>query len=187
MRDGRTGVGVAALVGALALGPGLTGCTPDAVVQPSPSPSASSATPTETDAERQERLDYATAEKAYRTFRAEYGRVLRAGGAKEPTKVMKQTAGGEYLKEFAEVTEAYHGLGDHQEGKERILSVAPGAYSAAELELRVCEDSRSIRIIAKNGEQVGQGEMRQSIIQVRRISDAWKLWSGSGKKVSTCD
>ena len=91
MRDGRTGVGVVALVCALALGP--AGCTPDAVVQPTPSPSASSATPTETDAERQERLDYAAAEKAYRTFRAEYGRVLRAGGAKEPTIQASVTCG----------------------------------------------------------------------------------------------
>ena len=62
-------------VGCLALG-----CTPQpGVPTPSPSPTATTApTPPETARERQERLDFEAAEKAYRTFRAEFGRVLQS-------------------------------------------------------------------------------------------------------------
>ncbi len=73
-------------VGALACALALVGCTPAAPAEPSPSPSPAVQTPAETTQERQQRLDYAAAEKSYRTFRAEYERVLRAGGAKEPTR-----------------------------------------------------------------------------------------------------
>ncbi len=124
MRDGRTGVGVVALLCALV----LAGCSADPAVTPSPAPSPS-ATPTETAAERQERLDYAAAEKAYRTFRAEYGRVLRAGGAKEPTKVMRETAGGEYLRSFTEVAAAYAGLVTSHHGRSESCTYAAGGYS----------------------------------------------------------
>ena len=92
---GRT-LGVATLLCVLA----TAGCSPGSEA-PGPAPTPPSpvqTTPTESPQERQERLDYAAAEKAYRTFRAEYGRVLRAGGAKEPTKVMKATAGGRVLE-----------------------------------------------------------------------------------------
>lgn len=182
MGDGRTGVGVAALLCALV----LVGCTPDPAVTPSPGPTATSTTPTETDAERQERMDYAAAEKAYRTFRAEYGRVLRTGGAKEPTKVMKETAGGDYLKQVAEIAKAYQGLGDHRVGEERVMYVRPGGYEHKSLLLEVCEDSRGVEILDKTGKQVGAGELRTASITVRRTGDAWKLWSGRGEKVSVC-
>ncbi len=90
--------------------------------QPTPGPTPTLTptvveTPPETAAEREQRLAYEAAEKSYRTFRAELGRVLRAGGAKEATPLMKQTAGGPYLKEFVEVIQAYKGLGDTTRGQ----------------------------------------------------------------------
>ena len=178
---GRTGVGTAALLCAVALG----GCTADAGVQPTPSPTPSVATPTESAEERQERLDYAAAEKAYRTFRAEYGRVLRAGGAKEPTKVMKQTAGGDYLRQFEKIVVAYEGLGARDEGKERIAYVRPSGYSRTELALEVCEDGREIVTIAQ-GKRI-EGEVRSAKLQMRRSDGRWKVWSGSGREVARCD
>lgn len=182
MRHGRTGVAVTTLLCAVV----LAACTPDPVVQPTPSPTPTVATPTETAAERQERLDYAAAEKAYRTFRAEYGRVLRAGGAKEPTKVMKETAGGDYLKELAEVTEAYKGLGDHQVGTEAIVFVRARGYGTRELQLEVCEDGRRTEIIDRSGKKVGKGELRTASLQVRLLDDRWRLWSGKGRRVTSC-
>nr|WP_294692334.1 hypothetical protein [uncultured Friedmanniella sp.] len=178
---GRTGVGAAALVCAVALG----GCTADAGTQPTPSPTPSAATPTESAAERQERLDYAAAEKAYRTFRAEYGRVLRAGGAKEPTKLMRETAGGDYLKEFQEIVAAYEGIGARDEGRERIAYVRRTGYSRTTLVLDVCEDGREITTLAE-GRRI-KGEVRSATLELRLVDGRWKVWSGTGREVSRCD
>ncbi len=57
----------------------LAGCTPaDGTIPAPPATSApASATPPETAQQREERLAYEAAEKAYRTFRAEYARSTR--------------------------------------------------------------------------------------------------------------
>ena len=180
---GRTGVGAAALLCAVALG----GCTADAGVQPTPSPTPSVATPTESAEERQERLDYAAAEKAYRTFRAEFGRVMRAGGAKQPTARMRATAAGPYLKEFTEIIRAYEGLGLRTTGKERIRYVRPAGHGPQELNLEVCEDSSGLMEVDIDGKVVPAGEIRIASIQVRATKSGWKLWSGEGRKVASCD
>jgi hypothetical protein len=164
----------------------LLGCTParGGPVSPPP-PTAASQTPTESAQERQERLDYAAAEKAYRTFRAEYNRVLRAGGAKEPTKVMKATAGGPYLHTFAEVIEAYAANGSRDIGRERIRYVRPAGHDAKAVALLVCEDSRAIRTSRKSGRD-GHGEIRTADLEVRLTHVGWKVWSGTGKLVDSC-
>lgn len=181
MRDVRTGVGVVALLCALV----LVGCTPDPAVEPSPSPSAPPATPTESAAERQERRDYAAAEKAYRTFRAEYGRVLRAGGAKDPTRVMRQTAGGDYLETFTEVVRSYRTAGSRTTGGETVRYVRSAGYSTSELSLDVCEDGREMKILIP-GRRAQAGEIRTATVEVRETSTGWKVWSGSGKQVDSC-
>jgi hypothetical protein len=179
---GRT-VGVPALLCVLA----LVGCTPDpGGPTPFPTPTATQ-TPSESAQERQERLDYAAAEKAYRTFRAEFNRLLRIGGRKHPTRTMTETAGGSYLKETAEVIQAYKGLGNHQAGAEKTAYVRRSGYSAQELELAVCEDTRSVRTLDLSGRIVGRGEIRAVKLTVRKTGSRWKLWSGSGRKVSSCD
>jgi hypothetical protein len=177
----RTTVGVAALVSVLA----FAGCTPDAVAPPPPPPSPVSQSPTETARERQERLDYAAAEKAYRTFRAEYNRVLRAGGAEEPTKVMKATAQGQYLRAFTEVIRAYKSLGNRDTGPERIRYVRYGGYTPDEVVLEVCEDSRGIRTL-RPGSKPGRGEVRTAVLRVRHSDDGWRVSSGTGRKVDAC-
>src|SRR4051812_42967822 len=106
------------------------GCAADlSSPSPSPSPTPPAQTPTESAQQRQERLDYAAAEKAYRTFRAEYGRVLRAGGGKEPTRVMKATAGGDYLATFSRVIRGYKAIGSRDVGEEEVIFVHPGGYN----------------------------------------------------------
>jgi hypothetical protein len=178
---GRTS-GVAALLCLLA----LVGCTADPsgpVSSPTPTPSVQ--TPTESAQERQERLDYAAAEKAYRTFRAEYGRVLRAGGAKEPTRVMTATAGGDYLDTFTQVIKGYKKLGSREVGREKIAYIRRSGYAPRSIRLDVCEDSRATKTIRKNG-KVGRGEVRTAALEVRRLSGDWKVWSGTGKLVETC-
>lgn len=186
MRGMRTAAGSVALLAVL----GVTACTaepPDpAPAPPAPAPSVSQS-PTETPQERQERLDYAAAEKAYRTFRAEYNRVLRAGGAKKPTKIMKATAGGEYLDELMDVARAAEGLGDRQAGVERIVYVRPTGHASTEISLEVCEDSTETAIIAKDGKKLGSGDVLKASLLTKRIGKTWKVWSGQGQKVSSCD
>ena len=169
------------------------GCTPDPGAGPtvSPAPTSPSATalptPPETDIERQMRLDYEAAEKVYRRFRAEYRRVLRAGGAKQATTVMKETAGNGYLEETEAVVKAYKNFGDHQEGgRERIVYVRYRGWKAEQVTLAVCEDSRSIKALDKDGKSLGPGEFRTVTIRLRKFSAGWKLWSGSGKKAGSC-
>src|SRR3954447_26636471 len=163
------------------------GCSADlSGPSPSPSPTTPAQALTESAQQRQERLDYAAAEKAYRTFRAEYGRVLRAGGAKEPTSVMKATAGGDYLATFTEVIRGYKQLGSREVGTEKIVYVHRSGYSEQSIRLDVCEDSRSTRTARRNGDATA-GELRTAALEVRRTSDDWKVWSGSGKLVDSCE
>lgn len=134
------------------------------------------------------RLDYEAAEKVYRRFRAEYRRVLRAGGAKQATRVMKETAGNGYLKETEDVIKAAYAFGDHEEGgREKIVYVRYVGWKPQNVTLDVCEDDRSVKVLDKNGKSLGPGEFRAVTIQVRQSSAGWKLWSGNGKKVDLCD
>lgn len=179
------GVVAAALVGVLA------GCAgdPSPPVTASPAPSATAPTetaPTETALERQTRLDFEAAEKSYRAFRAEYRRVLEAGGAKKPTKAMTDTAGGPYLAEFVPVIKAFKKLGYTQKGPEKIVYVRPGGYDPKSLILNTCEDGRNNAIYDSEGNLYGRGEIRTAQIEVRKIDGRWKLWTVDGEKVASC-
>jgi hypothetical protein len=180
----RTTAGVAALLSLLA----FAGCTaePAAPPLPPPPPSPASQSPTETARERQERLDYAAAEKAYRTFRAEYERVLRAGGADEPTRVMRAAAGGDYLRTFTQVIKDYKRASGHATGKERIAYVRYAGYSPTKIALIVCEDGRRTTTVLSSGESL-KGEVRMADIEARKVGEGWKVWSGTGRRVSRCD
>ena len=171
------------LAAALAIGVLGVGCTPTA--EPSPSPSPPSPTPTENAVERQMRLDFEAAEKSYRTFRAELGRVLRAGGASQPTKVMKATAAGPYLENFADVAQAYKSTDSRETGQERIVWVRRGAYSSESLLLLVCEDSSDVKTY-EGDKLVGSGEVRTAELEVRKTGSAWKVYDGKGEEVSSC-
>lgn len=186
MSGARKATGAVVLLGVLA----VAACTPgppepSPPPTPTPTPSASQS-PSETPQERQERLDYAAAEKSYRTFRAEYNRVLRAGGAKEPTKVMKATAGGEYLATFTRVIRSYENVGSRNAGTERITYVRPSGYTADLISLDVCEDGSKSKTLLPSG-SFRRGELRTAALEVRKIQNHWKVWSGSGKRVGACD
>ncbi len=185
MNVGNVGRTLATLVVLSCVG---AGCTPPVSPTPTPTPTPSvSQTPTESPEQRQERLDYEAAEKSYRAFRAEYNRVLQHGGVKEPTTLMKETAGNSYLTDVQEISEAFQGLGYRQEGEEKTVYVRPGGYSPASLVLNVCEDTRQTRSVDKTGKDLGPGELRSLELQVKFVDARWKLWSGVGRKVSSCD
>jgi len=166
----------------------LVACGPEPTPTTSPTPSpVATQTPTESAQERKQRLDYEAAEKAYRTFRAEFNRVLQAGGSKSATKVMKENAGGEYLKSTEEVVQAYKGLGGKQIGDELIVYVRPAGYSPKSVIIETCEDTRKVKALDKRGKSLGPGEVLALQIEVRQLRNQWKLWSGSGRKVKSCE
>ena len=183
---GRRWTGRGLLVGACLLAFLSAGCTPDEPTAP-PSSSAPTPTPTENAQEREERLAYEAAEKSYREFRAEFYRVLRAGGAKSATPVMKATAGGPYLKNFTDVAQAYRGQQSYSRGTERTGYVRRAGYESTALVLDVCEDSRNVKDYSKSGKYQGSGEVRLARLEVRKVGGDWKVWDGSGEKVISCE
>src|SRR6478609_7034287 len=96
----RRAPGVVGALAALCLS--AAACTPAGPSTPSPTPTPS-ASPTETQLEKQTRLDFEAAEKAYRTFSAEFDRLRQQGYAGEPTQVLKDNGAGPYLAEAATV------------------------------------------------------------------------------------
>lgn len=171
------GVSLLALLGA--------GCTPDTTTPPPAT--STSATRAESAQEREERVAYEAAEKSYREFRAELYRVLRSGGAKAPTAVMKKTAAGPYLANFKDLVVAYREVGIHSEGEEKIVYVREAGYSPRAVTFDVCEDSRDVKDYDKKGRYKGKGELRKIQLEVRLESNQWKLWDGEGQKVTSCE
>ncbi len=182
MHLGKLGRGLAAMTIIITLS---AACTSDPEVPPTPSPSIP-ATPAETEQERQERVAYAAAEKSYREFRAAVNQVLSSGGASQPTDRMRKAAGGPYLAEYASLIKSFNKGDFHQEGSEKIVSVLPNGYSPSSVVLDVCEDSRLIKTVKKDGTIFGRGELRTARLDVRLKNGAWKVWSGEGEETSSC-
>lgn len=184
VRTGRLAVAASLLV-VLA-----SGCTSPPDPKPSPTSVVSTpvvSTPVENAQEREQRLAYEAAEKSYREFRAEYQEQSNAGGATTPTPRMKKTAGGPYLKQFAEALRALKELHNHTAGSERIVYVRRHGYSPNSLSLQVCEDSRGVKYLNSRGKQIAKGELRTATLEIRRTDHTWKLWSGTGQKVNSCE
>ena len=89
---------VAVAAAAVAVGASLASCQylasnfPDV---PTPAPTATG-TPAETDMQRQMRLDYEAAEKAYRTSAVEADKLFKSGATK-PSAAFRAVATGEYV------------------------------------------------------------------------------------------
>ena len=161
------------------------GCTPDSPPPPPPTPAVP--TPTENAQEREQRLAYEAAEKSYREFRAEFYRVLRAGGARSATPKMKATAAGPYLENFTQVVQAYRGQKSHSVGNEMTGYIRPAGFESNSLILDVCEDSRKVRDYSSSGKYQGSGEVRTARLELRRLDGAWKIWDGDGKEAKNCE
>ncbi len=175
-------LGAAAVVCALA-----AACTQPGPVTPTPSPTLSpvDTTPSETQLERQTRLDFQAAEKAYRAFQQEYDRVAAAGGTDRPTPAMSYNAAGPYLKTMTRFLTQNKNSGQSQRGSVRVAYVHRGAYSPEQLNLDVCEDGTKVETVAKDGSVI-RGVAVQLQLYVRRVDGRWKIWNGDDKKVQSC-
>jgi hypothetical protein len=165
-------------------------CTPSAGA-PSPTPAVSTpagqSTPPETDQQRKERLDFEAAEKAYRSFAAEYDRLYEIkGGSSRPTRKLTDNAAGPYLKVMLGFLEDSKQKGRYTEGDVRIAYIGRGAYSPGELILKTCEDGSEVRVLDRKGKQVATGGTSKLTLFVRPIAGRWKVWDGDQEVVKTC-
>jgi hypothetical protein len=179
----------------MTLGAMATGCALLAACTPAPPPAASptpsitsaspSATPTESTIERQMRLDYEAAEKAYRTNMGEQDRQSQLGIA-EATPVLKSTASGIYLSATLDGLRFIRNSGWRAVGVTHILGVSRLGWKSDDVRILSCEDSSRIRFVDKFGKEVKpRGTTRRYLqdITVRRVKGMWKLTDLDSKQV----
>lgn len=168
---------------ALVMGLLVAGCTPDPGPGPggSPTPSVSSAapspTPTENAQERQQRLDFEAAEKAYVTADAETGRLAMKGGASKATPTLLATTTGEYLDVQMVDLRALRENGWRADRPVTTSVRADGGWSPTEIRLTACEDASKVRLIDRKGKVVAKDRDRRFVQKLTavRIDGAWKI------------
>ena len=160
-------------------------CAPE---QPAstPSPTPASTTPTESQIERQMRLDYEAAEKAYRASTAEQDRLYQAGGATKASGTLRATATGSYLRITLKSLRDVHKSGWHAEGNTKIIGVArTGGWRAARVGLTSCEDNNTIRFLDRTGADVTPNKERRYVqeLTVIKVTERWKVSSANSTRV----
>jgi hypothetical protein len=160
-------------------------CTsePTSVTTPSLTPPAT--TPTESQIERQMRLDYEAAERAYRANIEEQDRLAQAGGVKKATPALKSTAEGEYLSAAVTSLQFIKNKDWHGIGNTAILGVVNVGWKERSVRLMSCEDGSRLRLLDKAGSDVtpkGDSRFVQSLHVVRR-SGQWKVSSFESRSV----
>jgi hypothetical protein len=177
-------VSVGAVVACCAL---TVACAPE---QPASTPSLSpaSTTPTESQIERQMRLDYEAAEKAYRANRAEQARLYKTGGTTKATSEMRATATASYLRITLEALRRIEKSGWHATGATEIVGVvANGGWRENEVGLTSCEDSGVVRFFDRSGKDVTPSTNRRYVqaLRVVKLSGRWKVSKAVTTKVNS--
>jgi hypothetical protein len=160
-------------------------CTPKPVPTSTPSPSPAATTPAESQIERQMRLDYNAAERAYRANIAEQDRLARAGGVRQPTAALKSTAEGEYLSAALTSLAYIKKNGWHGAGNTTILGVVHVGWQAKRVRLVSCEDGSRLRLLDHSANDVtpkGDSRFVQSLSVVRR-GGRWRVSAFESKSV----
>ena len=173
----------------------VAACTPDQPPTVTPTPTATpsatpSATPTETNIERQMRLDFEAAEKAYRTAIAESDRLAQSGGARKPTAVLKGSATGDYLRVLIADLRTFESRGWRLKGGVTILNVSrSGGWTSTKLELTACEDNSTWKVLDQKGQDVtpkNQPDYIQSLTATNS-QGVWKISDSSTRKVANVE
>jgi hypothetical protein len=163
----------------------VAACTPEPAPTVTPSPTPASVTPTETEIERQQRLDYEAAEKAYRRAVTESDRLAQQGSA-ETTSELEAVTTGAYLELQIDSLRYLKDRDLRQRGSVSIIKVSrDGGWSSDELNLIACEDNSSWRVFNKAGKDVtpsDQPDYVQSLVVVQ-TKDGWKVSDATSKKV----
>ena len=180
-RRGFVSVGAAVACCALA-----AGCTSDPVPASAPSPTPVATTPAESQIERQMRLDYEAAEKAYRANIAEQDRLAQEGGVDRASASLKATAEGEYLSAAIASLAYIKKKGWHGVGNTTVLGVVDAGWRDKRVRLISCEDGSLLRLLDDSGANMtprGESRFVQSLNVVRR-SGRWRVSSFESKSVS---
>jgi hypothetical protein len=170
-RRGFVSVGAAVACCALA-----AACTPEPAPISTTSPTPAARTPTESQIERQMRLDYGAAEKAYRDNMAEQDRQSQLGIAVK-TKELTSTAAGNYLRFVLDVLGDIHDSGWRAKGVTNIRGVAFSGWRENEVQLTACEDNTSVKFLDEKGRDVTPNTVRTYVqdLTVNRVKGHWKV------------
>ena len=180
LRRGLVTVGAAVACCAL-----TAACTSEPAPGATSSPTSQAVTPSESQIERQMRLDYEAAEKAYRDNIEEQDRLAQAGGANAATPSLKSTAEGEYLSATVASLKFIKKKGWHGAGNTTVLGVVDVGWQDKRVRLMSCEDGSRLRLLDKAGADVtpkGDSRFVQLLYVVRR-SGRWKVSSFESKSV----
>ena len=180
-RRGFVSVGAAVACCALA-----AACTPEPAPISTTSPTPTATTATESQIERQMRLDYEVAEKAYRASTSEQDRLYRAGGATKASSTLKATATGSYLRITLHSLREVRESDWHAEGGTKIVGVVhDGGWKPGRLGLTSCEDNSTIRFFNQQGEDVTpKGERRYvQKLTVIKVAQRWKVSTAESTRV----
>ena len=182
---GRGFVSVGAVVACCAL---AAACTSEAPPVITPASTSAATTPPESQIERQIRLDYEAAEKAYRANMAEQDRLYKVGGAIRATPVLKATATGSYLRISLESLRDLRKSRWHATAETRIVGVVrDGGWRNDRVGLTSCEDNDIVRFVDASGRDVtpkGVALYVQALTVVRKGSQ-WKVSRALTTKVNT--
>ena len=170
---GRGFVSVGAVVTCCAL---ATACSPDQAPANTPTPTLVATTPAESQIERQMRLDYEAAEEAYRAALAERERQAALGVARQ-TPALKASATGAYLDLVLKALQYAHDRHWRSSGSTRIIAVVPNGWKERTVRLIACEDSSSVRLIDKAGNDVTRQDIRTYVqdLTVEDVGGHWKV------------
>jgi hypothetical protein len=179
-RRGFVSVGAAVACCALA-----AACTPQPTPISTTSPTPTATAPTESQIERQMRLDYEAAEKAYRANIAEQDRLFQKGGAYRPTAALKSTAEGDYLSAAVASLAYIKRKRWHGSGQTTVLGVARIGWEQKRIRLLSCEDGSRLRLLDHAGNDVtpkGDSRFVQSLSVVQRAG-RWRVSAFESKSV----
>jgi hypothetical protein len=177
-------VSVGAVVACCAL---AAACSLDPAPASTPSPTPVAMTPAESQIERQMRLDYEAAEKAYRANMAEQDRQSQLGTA-EKTEVLTSTASGRYLRFVLQILGDIRHSGWRADGSTLIRGVSPGGWQENQLHLKACEDNSAVRFTDKKGRDVTPRNVVRTYVQdltVTQVEGRWKVSEVESRPVKT--
>ena len=182
--------GVILVVGLLVAGCSADpGPSPTAGPVPSASSPAASPTPTENAQERQQRVDFEAAEKAYLAASREGSRLAMSGGASKPTKVLLEHTADRYLEAQMSGLRSLKERGLRTDSPPGLTVKASGGWSPTTLGLTACEDASGVRLLSKDGQEVAKDRNRRLVqaLTATKVDGRWKITDLDSKAVTTFD
>jgi hypothetical protein len=171
LRRGLVTVGAAVACCAL-----TAACTSEPAPGATSSPTSQVGTPGESQIERQMRLDYEAAEKAYQSALAERER-QGALGIAASTPALKESATGAYLDLVLKALRYAHDRHWRSSGSTRVLGIVRNGWQERSVRLIACEDSSDVRLRDKAGNDVTAQEVRNYVqdLTVEHVAGGWKV------------